>query len=73
MCFPFQTGLKYKIYIYIYMKQLMDANCAMFTYARLVINLFMIGNRNTNYLLTFTHLSLWNLEPLYICSVVLDN
>ena len=36
---------------------------AMFTYARLVTNLFMIGNRNTNDLLTFTHLSLWNLEP----------
>ena len=47
----------------IYMKQLMDANWVMFTYARLVTNLFIIGNRNTNDSLTFTHLSPWKLEP----------
>ena len=34
-------------------KQLMDANCAMFTFVRLVTNLFMIRNRNTNYFYTF--------------------
>ena len=46
------------------MKQLMDSNCAMFTYVKLDTNLFMTGNRNTNDLLTVTHLNLWNLEPL---------
>ena len=50
MCFPLQTQLKYEKKL---MKQLMDANCAMFICARLVTNLFMTGNRNTNDLLTF--------------------